>query len=174
MNALHWSLFVNALLLFCLLAPNIVMLLHSKHFEWKVETKVKDKAWMYSILGLFCMEFLPKMTPKELQDWFKKTVKFLLIPFILFGCAARQEQFVSKQQDTYQVLEINPPKHAYVTLQSMTTKETFRDVFLGKHCSGLKNWSVFQMVDLTRYTFKNQGQVIEDFSYDELKLKFCR
>jgi len=75
MNALAWSLAFNALLLFCLLAPNIVMFLHSRFFEWKVEPKIKDKALMFSILQMFAMEHLPKQTPKELQDWFNKTVK---------------------------------------------------------------------------------------------------
>ena len=35
---LEYSLLLNSILLFCLLAPNIVYLIHKKHFKWK-----KDK-----------------------------------------------------------------------------------------------------------------------------------
>lgn len=35
MGILEYSLLVNSILLFCLFSPNIVYLIHKKHFNWK-------------------------------------------------------------------------------------------------------------------------------------------
>lgn len=39
MGILEYSLIANSILLFCLFAPNIVYLIHKKHFVWR-----KDKS----------------------------------------------------------------------------------------------------------------------------------
>ena len=37
-NELVWSMIFNCILLFCLLAPNIVYFIHKRFFSWKTES----------------------------------------------------------------------------------------------------------------------------------------
>ena len=103
-------------------------------------------------------------------------MKYLVFVFCLFwSCAKREpENLVSKEEAIYQVSDIDLPKHASVTLTNMTTKMVFKDVYLGKHCSDLHFWSEGNMITLNRYSYQQGSVITEDFSYSELRLKFCQ
>lgn len=101
-------------------------------------------------------------------------MKIILLLLLLVGCVPTEEEFVSKQEEHYEVLALYSSPYAYVTLQNLSTMKTFEDVYLSKSCINLKNWSKGDFISLTRYRYKTPTGVTESFSNAELNLKFCQ
>lgn len=94
--------------------------------------------------------------------------KFLSVAFctaLLTGCGGIIERPVHVKTEirTYEILDVDPPKHVYVDLKDIETGQRHNRVFVSKH---FNNWRekliIGRKVQVRRSTYKDsKGQFIE-------------
>jgi hypothetical protein len=99
-----------------------------------------------------------------------KTVLLISIGLsVLTGCEPRkQDPVVSAVDKKYAIVDINPPKHFYVDIQDVETKEIYKNQYVSKHCNAyqkLKIGSVWNFQEVTYKGEKGNYKVIEGVAY---------
>ena len=75
---LQYSLIINCILLFCLFAPNIVYLIHKKHFSWRTNEKLYTKKEVIDLLKQYrgwAWKIDNGLSLHDLQRWIKENLK---------------------------------------------------------------------------------------------------
>src|ERR1044071_3496989 len=58
----------------------------------------------------------------------------IAISFSLTGCVQKEEE-ISRHENVYEVVKIEPPKHFHVDLKNVKTGIVTEHVYVSKHCS---------------------------------------
>jgi len=99
-----------------------------------------------------------------------KTVLLISIGLsILTGCEPRKpDPIVSATDKKYAIIGIDPPKHFYVDIQDVETKEIYKHQYVSKHCNSyqkLKIGSVWNFQEIVYKGEKSNYKVIEGVAY---------
>lgn len=71
----------------------------------------------------------------------------------------------------YKLLEMRPPKHFYVSIEDVETKQTFDSVYVSKHCNTYRNNKLGDEYNLTVMNYR-QGDK-QWYKFVDLYASFC-
>jgi hypothetical protein len=102
-------------------------------------------------------------------------MKYLLLGLLLVASCKEPEprRYTKSVQDEYEVTEVNPPKHFYVTLKNLRTGEVYKHEYVSKHCNTWRETAyVGKRVLLYRVSWMEEGKEYTDFY--RLREEICK
>jgi hypothetical protein len=80
-------------------------------------------------------------------------------------------QVVNTELRRYKLLDMNPPKHFYVTLEDVQTKQVYERTYVSKHCNSYANNKLGDEYNISVTTYKQGDRVWLQFN--NLPGEFC-
>lgn len=85
---------------------------------------------------------------------------FILLTVIFTSC--KKKEYLSTKYEKCVVLSINPPKHVYLDLKTVSSGRVFTDVYVSKHCNDMCI-SVGDTILATYVKYKFGDYIYEEF-----------
>lgn len=99
-------------------------------------------------------------------------MKYLMViisALFLAGCGLK-DKVVDIQDKMYEVVEIKPPKHFYITLKDVETGEIYKRLYVSKRCSSWKKLEKGSQWAFREFTYEGKkGQ----YKKVEVDSTFC-
>lgn len=84
---------------------------------------------------------------------------FLLLTMIFFltGCdRVPPGKEISREYREYELLELDPPKHVYITIKDVKTGQVWERLYVSKHCNSWRDIPVNSIWGFELVTYENE------------------